>query len=280
VRGAALAVGAGVGGFALLLYPGLKTPAAARGGEVFERIAAPGPPPAAALPAQPAGGPLDQLLRLSPRFQQALSDSLAAFEQSEPRPVREPRALIGAPDAPVRITEFTDPLCSHCATLHRTLGQLRERVPVDSLALESRQFPLDGACNPQVPQRASDPIRCVAARAMICMEGRPESFDFASKIFEHQDELSANRIYGFAEPAIERAELRRCMAAEETEAKLQDDIAWALEHEIRGTPLVLLNGREAPAVDVFLYAMVLTLGDEHHPIFEKLPTPRSQARHP
>ena len=39
------------------------------------------------------------------------------------------------------------------------------------------------------------------------------------------------------------------MASATTEAKLLDDIAWAVEHDIHGTPLVLVNGRKAPAFE-------------------------------
>ena len=60
-----------------------------------------------------------------------------------------------------------------------------------------------------------------------------------------------------------------------TEAKLRSDIAWAMAHEIRGTPLVLVNGRKASAFAPFLYAMVITGGDTEHPAFASLPRPRA-----
>ena len=41
----------------------------------------------------------------------------------------KPRALIGSATAPVRITEFADTLCGHCAELHRTLTEIRLRDP-------------------------------------------------------------------------------------------------------------------------------------------------------
>ena len=72
-----------------------------------------------------------------------------------------------------------------------------------------------------------------------------------------------------------REELKECIESRQTEAKLQDDIAWAAQHGIRGTPLVLVNGRQAPPFLPFLYAMVLSEGDLEHPAFEALPPPRS-----
>jgi serine/threonine-protein kinase len=64
------------------------------------------------------------------------------------------------------------------------------------------------------------------------------------------------------------------MRAESTEAKLQSDIAWAVEHDIQGTPLVLLNGREVAAFGPLLYALILTRGDPLHAAFASLPAPQ------
>ena len=62
-------------------------------------------------------------------------------------------------------------------------------------------------------------------------------------------------------------------------AKLADDIAWATEHDIHGTPLVLLNGRPVAPFGPLLYALVLTSGDASHPVFAGLPEPRPPQPH-
>ena len=59
-----------------------------------------------------------------------------------------------------------------------------------------------------------------------------------------------------------------------TEAKLQDDIAWANEHDIHGTPLVLLNGKPVSPFGPLLYALILTGGKADHPVYANLPKPR------
>jgi serine/threonine-protein kinase len=60
------------------------------------------------------------------------------------------------------------------------------------------------------------------------------------------------------------------MAAESTAARLRDDIAWAEALGIRGTPLVLVNGRPAPAWPPLLTALALARGDARHPAFAAL----------
>ena len=68
------------------------------------------------------------------------------------------------------------------------------------------------------------------------------------------------------------------LSSPETRAKLQDDIAWAMQHDIQGTPLVLVNGREVPASVQLLYALILAEADPEHPAFAVLPPPQPQAR--
>jgi serine/threonine-protein kinase len=242
-----------------------------------ERNSAPAPEPPAEPERKPDAARLEELIaRLSPRLKQGLSDALAAYARGDRVPLRPARRLIGSPTAPVRITEFTDVLCGHCAHLHEAIGVLREMLPEGSFALEPRQFPLDSECNPAVQMSPGNGVRCMAARAMICLE--EHWVPFADSLFENQRRLTKNRIYTFAAPFTSRERLDDCMASPETEAKLRDDIAWALQHEIRGTPLVLVNGREVPASLQLLYALVLAEGDTKHPAFAVLPPPQPQAR--
>ncbi len=226
---------------------------------------------------RPEGAKLEELIaRLSPELRQGLSDALAAYSRRERVPLRPARLLIGPSNAPVRITEFTDILCSHCATFHETITVLREMLPSESFALEPRQFPLDADCNSAVQMSSEDGVRCLAARAMICLE--KDWLRFADSLFENQRWLTTDKIYDFASPFISRKRLESCVSSPETEAKLRDDIAWALQYNIQGTPLVLINGREVPPSLQFLYAMVLAEADPEHPAFAVLPPPGPQAR--
>ena len=283
--------GTGRAPFGELVRGGLLAAAAAGLGGVTLALASSehAPPPSASLPQAPAlpalpGGagagasPGDNLARflasLAPPVSQSLALALREYAASEPKPLREPRALEGSAMAPVRITDFADFLCSHCAALHGTLTQLRRTAPEGSVAIESRYFPLDGQCNPQIPRAAGDGVRCTAARVMICLADTPGAFDVAGDLYAHQRELSVDEIYARAARLRPRAELEACAAAPETEAKLQGDIAWAVEHKISGTPLVLVNGRKASGFPAFLWALVLAGGDPAHASFAALSQPK------
>ncbi len=226
---------------------------------------------------KPDAAELEELIsRLSPELRQGLSDALAAYSRGDRVPLRPARLLIGPSTAPVRITEFTDVLCSHCANLHVTFMVLREMLPSGSFALEPRQFPLDAECNPAVEMSSERGVRCLAARAMICLE--KDWVPFSDALFESQRRLTREKIYDFSSPFIARARLEGCVFSPETEAKLRDDITWALPHAIQGTPMVLVNGREVPPSLQLLYAMVLAGADPEHPAFTALPPPQPQAR--
>jgi len=259
---APLAVGVVVLAFLVLLYPGLRTPSstAQTSRALLGRAAGPVADQADVAPADASG--LARLIASLPdEAQQVFRESLEGYQANPALPMRAPRALEGSAGAPLRITEFTDVLCSHCATLHESLAGLRSQLGADAFALESRQFPLDAGCNPHVPGESKNPVRCLAARAQICLEEHPDVFEFAGSLFLNQYALDDALVYRLAEPYMDGPVLERCVRSAETESKLQDDIAWAMEHDIHGTPLVLVNGRKLPNFPPLLMALVVSGGD-------------------
>jgi protein-disulfide isomerase len=220
---------------------------------------------------------LEELIRdLDRPLRQSLSDSLAIFHGSPRVPIRQPRAVMGSP-APVHITEFSDIQCGHCAQLHATMGQLKQALPDGWFSVDARNFPLDGACNPNVGRRTDEAISCHAARARICFEGHENAFEYSGRLFALGRALTADRIVDLAEPFMAKDALRQCMASPETAAKLEADIDYAMAHDAHGTPLVLVNGRQGTSFGPFLYAMILTAGAGTHPAFAPLPPPNRQA---
>lgn len=277
-RGAVIAGTATLATFLLLLYPGARTPSP---GSEADRAAM-----AAAAPALTAGSGtgdaerdqrLEQLVRLlAPSQKQALADSLLLYRRSPALELPPPRHLDGPAAAPVRITEWTDVLCSHCAELHRTLATLRDHVPAGSFAVDARQFPLDAECNPYVKRRGS-PVRCLAARAEICLEGHEGEDDFVGKLFDSQASLTPAKVYDLASALMPRAKLEACVASADTARKLREDIEAAARYDPDGTPIVAVNGRQATSFGPFLLAMALTGGSDAHPAFAALPAPDPQA---
>ena len=276
-RGATLATGAAVAAFLLLLYPGLRTPKTS--GEAGRRAMA-----EAAARAEPAGQVtagtgdtrrderLTELVgSLEPPLRQTLADSLSIYRASPTQQPPPPRALVGSDLAPVKITEFTDILCEHCAGLHETLKTLRESLPPGSFSVDSRQFPLDSRCNPLVGGSREDDVRCVAAKARICLEPTGNEPKLAEALFARQKGLTREKVFEIAAPFMPRPALQACIDAPATRAKLEEDVTAAAHYDSDGTPIVVVNGRKGTSFGPFLYAIIQTRGGAEHPAFDLLP---------
>ncbi|HEX9148343.1 MAG TPA: thioredoxin domain-containing protein [Thermoanaerobaculia bacterium] len=275
-RGATIAAVAAVAAFLLLLFPGLRTPKTSgeAGRKAVEEVAR-----------QEAGGPvavgtgdarrdekLTELVNsLEPPLKQTLADSLAIYRASATFTPPPPRALVGSDLAPVRITEFTDILCEHCATLHETLKTLRESLPPGSFNVDSRQFPLDSRCNPLVGGSREDDVRCVAAKARICLEPSGNEPKLADALFARQKGLTREKVFEIAAPFMPRSALEACIDAPTTRGMLESDIAAASHYDSDGTPIVVVNGKKGTSFGPFLYAIIQTRGSAQHPAFAVLP---------
>ncbi|MBI3182413.1 MAG: thioredoxin domain-containing protein [Myxococcales bacterium] len=248
-----------------LLYPGQKTPgahlglsgvaAAASGEEALAKF---------------IGG-------LSWAEKQALSDSLAVYQRSPAPDVGrfKTRHRFGAESAPVRIVDFTDIRCGHCRSLVEVLSKLKQVAPPGSISVESRHFPLDSECNKLVTHSDGSQVRCLAAKAQICLEGAPDFWELQHKLFEAQEDLSKERVLEIASSgSVGRAKLEACIGSPETEQKLNEDIAYAALFAPQGTPLVVVNGREGTPAAAWLYAMAMTGGNIQSKAFAGLPPPR------
>jgi predicted DsbA family dithiol-disulfide isomerase len=181
--------------------------------------------------------------------------------------------------SPVRITEFTDILCEHCAGLNETLRTLRQNVPPGSYSVDSRQFPLDGRCNPLLkPGGDRDDVRCVAAKLRICAEPSGKEPELASALFEKQDGLTRPAAMDIATRFLPRSQIDSCLDSREVQQTLEQDVAAASRFDSDGTPIVAVNGRKGTSFAPFLYAIILNRGKPDNPAFEALP-PGNPAAH-
>jgi protein-disulfide isomerase len=213
---------------------------------------------------------------LDPPSRQTLADSLAVYRASAGRPLPPPRALDGSSLAPVRITEFTDILCEHCAPLHHTIRSIREHVTPDSFSVVARQCPLDARCNSLVSVTREDDVRCVAAKALICAEPSGKEPQLSAALFEKQEGLTSPKVLEIGGPMVPG--LAPCIASPATQAKLNADVAIAEKFDHDGTPIVIVNGRPATSFGPFLYALIVTRGNPDNPAFDALP-PGNPAAH-
>ena len=281
-RTAAVALGvASIAGVLALRIPGAKL-----------AEDAPLPPPRAATPAATPSGmsvsspdvPVSRsgnvvaefLESLAPAARKTVLEGLKEHRVA-PRPPLPPlteRPFVGAEDAAVRITDFSDLRCPHCARLAAEMARMAESLPADAFRLESRYFPLDAECNGRLDPRATDGsgVRCTSAKVLLCAQGEASYEALRRRMFREQASLTVDKVIALAIEMLDKSEdeLRGCIAAPETERKLSEDIAYAARFDIRGTPMVIMNGRRVLAFPPLLMALILADGDPDHPGFGQL----------
>ncbi|MEW5738234.1 MAG: thioredoxin domain-containing protein [Myxococcota bacterium] len=253
--------------FLVLLYPGGKTPKTTTQQDVKVDVKV-GPK---TTPEQAA----QWFATLSTQEKLQTAYARDVFLKSAPRDVSgfPVRVRLGPADAPVKLVEFTDILCGHCRMFEGLVTQLVAMDP-GAISVEPRYYPLDSECNPDVKHSPGDGVRCFGAKAQLCLEQHPDFAKIRHELFEHQAGLTKDFIALVAAKAgMGREALEACVNSPETAKRLADDIEYAKLYGIQGTPLVLVNGREAPPATAFLVGLVLTKGDANAPLFDSLPPP-------
>lgn len=241
--------------YGLMLYPGSKTPKETVGSLTQN---------------DDAKDPAEVFKDLPAESRKLLDDVREDYRQTPAFDTSQfkARSLKGAPNAHVKIIDFTDLLCGHCRALVLTLAQIEKLASKGQLSVEARNYPLDGECNPHITQTVGDGVRCLGAKALICLEGTPEFWQVREKLFESQRELDKERVMRIAtSTGMSRSALEACVNSAETKAKLDEDIRYATMLQIKGTPLVLLNGKPVPPYPPFLLGMVLAQGNVDSPVF-------------
>lgn len=184
------------------------------------------------------------------------------------------RLVKGNPAAPVKMVEFSDILCGHCAQFEQMFHEIESMAPANGLSLEPRYYPLDGECNPDIKGSRQDGVRCYGAKLQICTEKSPKFWEIRKEMFENQDRLDQGLMLSIAQRhGVSTMELQACLNAPETTARLNEDIAYAKRFNIEGTPMVVLNGKVAPPSPIFLIGMVMSGGNPDSPVLMRLPPP-------
>jgi protein-disulfide isomerase/uncharacterized membrane protein len=261
---------------ALLMYPGRHTP------QQSQDLAS-----LAALQKPAADDVADKdplakfLLALPPQVQQLVSDARAIYQAAPliDRPVDINRLITGNARSTVHLIDWVDIRCPHCKHLEEALNQIRRATPVNSWSEEGRHFPLDSECNPNITRSDGTHVACLGAKMLICLGGSPKGHQVRSAFFQQQGHLDVDAMWKIAaKTAAERKTLEACVNSQATADMLQDDIDYAMKHQIQGTPLVVINGRRAPGYPPFIYAMIIAGGDGNAAGFTVLPPPKPQAQ--
>ncbi|MDO8461795.1 MAG: thioredoxin domain-containing protein [Deltaproteobacteria bacterium] len=175
-------------------------------------------------------------------------EAFVRFYNSAPQQeilIPEGRPSWGDPNAKVTLVEFSDfecPFCRRAAfSIKPFLGEYRK-----SVRLVMMHYPLDMSCNPNV-QHPMHESSCLAAKAASCAHQKGKFWDYSELVFKNQKRLSRNTLVALAKQVgLEEESFSRCLASDEANQVIQEDIALGTKLMVHGTPSLFVNGRLLP----------------------------------
>ncbi len=152
------------------------------------------------------------------------------------------------PQAKMKLVEFADFLCGHCAMAHPIIKQFLAKHPDVEFSFQA--WPLDGECNKAIPH--AEGTRCMLARISHCAGKQGAPWKTQSWIFENQRDLLSkdqvtNRLKEKAsELGIDYETMMTCQDSEEARESIRGQANLGIELNISGTPSLFINGKKVP----------------------------------
>lgn len=140
--------------------------------------------------------------------------------------------LLGKPDAPILVEEFSDPQCPACSVVSPQLEQVIRDNP--GLArLEYYHFPL-----------SQHQYAFPAAEAVQCAGDQGKFFEYLDTIFKTQVSLSEDHLYKVADSlGLDRESFDACIDERKYKSKVLAHLAEGSRRRIPGTPTIFVNGQ-------------------------------------
>lgn len=140
--------------------------------------------------------------------------------------------LLGDPNAPIQIVEFSDFECPFCREAFYLLKSWQERYP-DKVCIVFRHNPLDNN------KHASG-----AARASIAAYKQGKFWEYADKLYSNQSNLNDNTYIAIAkELGLSIQAFNRDMNSPETAAILERELKASDEYYISSVPTLFIGGQ-------------------------------------
>ncbi len=137
----------------------------------------------------------------------------------------------GSPKAPIEIIVFSDFECPYCSNLAKILDKVLVRFP-DKVKIIFKHCPLGYHKN-----------AVEAAQAAIAAGIQGKFWEYHDLLFEHQKELSPQKLQELAEAlGLNMEKFNKDRSSPEVTAIISRDVSQARALEIRGVPAVYING--------------------------------------
>lgn len=151
-----------------------------------------------------------------------------------PRPVDESDYILGNPNAPILLIEYSDYDCPFCKQFHSVMNRIMDEYGVNGqVAWVYRQFPIE-QLHPNSP-RISEAALCVGD-----IGGSSAFWQFSNLVFEQRETAAPTNVLRLPEYAervgIDRAEYAACMDSRRMQQGVLDSVEDGFNAGVRGTP--------------------------------------------
>lgn len=162
----------------------------------------------------------------------------ASAGQGVPRPVDDNDYILGNPNSPIIMVEYSDYECPFCKQYHETLRQIMDEYGVTGkLAWAYRQYPLT-QLHPNAP---------VIAEAALCVGdigGNKAFWDFSNLVFDERDideQTNVTKLPEFAAAAgVSKDAYKECVDSDRMQEQLTANTEDGFNSGARGTPYTVL----------------------------------------
>lgn len=180
-----------------------------------------------------------------PRIIETTATQTAADNETT-RPVSERDYILGSPNAPILMVEYSDYDCPFCKQYHATMHQIMDEYGVTGkVGWVYRQFPLQ-QLHPNAP-KISEAALCVGS-----LGGNKAFWKFSDLIFDERsidEATNVTKLPEYAEAAgITQADYIDCMEDGDMRAEVEASIKDGFNAGARGTPYTVLIVGDQQAV--------------------------------
>jgi uncharacterized membrane protein len=132
-------------------------------------------------------------------------------------------------DAPIKITIFSDFLCSHCAIVHKILEKEIKNNP-DLFYIEYRHFSHMGDLSNQL------------AKLSVCAHKQGQFPAFATNYYDHQKELTMSTFLSYLPRNLDIQDMQKCFYSPLPKQVVDADMKEVERLRINATPTFIING--------------------------------------
>lgn len=150
---------------------------------------------------------------------------------------------LGDPSASITLVVYVDYNCPHCRVFDSRIIEIVRAA--DDVRLVYKFFPLDGTCNPYMPQGQRS-TSCAAAAAAYAAHQEGKFWEYSEALFGNFQEYGVDRLveYGHTIGMRDPDRIRSAPNDREIMDKINVDISEAIEADLRATPTLYVNGRK------------------------------------